>query len=182
MKRAKMEREETLGDDDKHSPADVPRAVCVTHKSLNCKKHNSAAKPSQKSSAKAFSLVDSGPSTKTFSHAQKHANKRPPFQTLETIPTTAFTHFSWWRVLSSVIKEEEKTQTEIEIKRKSGEMREKKKVRKAKEMNKKDEGEKWTKRKAMIEKRKNVERKKSEIEKGRNKNKKWRLFGRSFVV
>ena len=60
--------------------------------------------PSQKSSAKALSLVDSGPSTQTFSHAQKHANKRLPFQTLVTIPTIGFTHFSWWRVLSSVIR------------------------------------------------------------------------------
>ena len=41
------EREKTLGDDDKHSLAGVPRAVCVTHKSLNRKKHNSAARPSQ---------------------------------------------------------------------------------------------------------------------------------------
>ena len=98
------ETEKTKGDDDKHSPADVPRAVCVTHKSLNHKKHTIAAKPSQKSSAKAFSMVDSGPSTQTFGHAEKHANKRPPFQTLLTILTIGFTHFSWWRVLSSAIR------------------------------------------------------------------------------
>ena len=129
------EREKTEGDDDKHSLADVPRAVCVTHNSLNHKKHTTAAKPSQKSSAK-FSLVDSGPPTQTFSHAQKHANKRPPFQTLVTIPTTAFTHFSWWRFVLCH-KRERETQTEIEIKRKNGEMREKKKERKAKAKRKK---------------------------------------------
>ena len=87
-----------------HSLAGVPRAVCVTHKSLNHKKHTIGAQPSQKSSVKALSLVDSGPSTQTFGHAQKHANKRPPFQTLLTIPTIGFTHFSWWRVLSSAIR------------------------------------------------------------------------------
>ena len=32
------------GDDEKHSLAGVPRAVCVTHKSLNHKKHTIAAK------------------------------------------------------------------------------------------------------------------------------------------
>ena len=81
------------------------RQLSVSHnKSLNHKKHTIAAKPSPESSAKALSLVDSGPPTQTFSHAQKHANKRLPFQTLVTIPTIAFTHFSWWRVLSSVIR------------------------------------------------------------------------------
>ena len=39
------ERQRTHGDDDKHSLAGVPRAVCVTHKSLNHKKHTIAAKP-----------------------------------------------------------------------------------------------------------------------------------------
>ena len=38
-------RERTHGDDDKHSLAGVPRAVCVTHKSLCQKKHTTAAKP-----------------------------------------------------------------------------------------------------------------------------------------
>ena len=73
------EREGTLGDDDKHSPADVPRAVSVTQKSLNHKKHTIAAQPSQKSSAKAFSLVDSGPPTQTFSHAQKTRQQETSF-------------------------------------------------------------------------------------------------------
>ena len=84
-KESKNGEGETKGDDDKHSPADVPRAVSVTQKSLSHKKHTIAAKPSQESSAKALSFVDSGPSTQTFSDAQKHANKRPPFQTLVTI-------------------------------------------------------------------------------------------------
>ena len=76
------ERERRQGDDDKHSLEDVPRVVCVTHKSLDHKKHTGAAKPSLESSAKALSLVDSGPPTQTFSHAQKHANKKTPFHTL----------------------------------------------------------------------------------------------------
>ena len=71
-------------------------AVCVTHKSLNHKKHTISAQTGLKLSAKAFSLVDC--------HAQKRANKSPPFQTLVTIPTTAFTHFCWWRVWSSAIR------------------------------------------------------------------------------
>ena len=41
IKRVNMERERerTYGDDAQHSLADDPRAVCVTHKSLNHKKH-----------------------------------------------------------------------------------------------------------------------------------------------
>ena len=78
--RKERERESGGRDDDQHSLAGVPRAVCVTHKSLNHKKHIIAAQPSQKSSAKAFHLVESGPSTQTFGHAEKHANKRPFFR------------------------------------------------------------------------------------------------------
>ena len=136
MRRIRVESEKTKGDDDKHSPADVPRAVCVTHKSLNHKKHTIVAKPSPKSSAMALSLVDSGPSTKTFSHAQKHANKRPPFQTLVTISHHRLHPFLLVTCFVFCHKRERETQTEIKIKRTSGEMREKKKVRKAKEMNK----------------------------------------------
>ena len=39
----------------------------------------------------------------TFGHVTKHANKRLPCQIFVTIPTTAFTPFSLWRVLSSAI-------------------------------------------------------------------------------
>ena len=147
MRRVKVEREKTSGDYDKHPPADVPRAVCVTHKSLNHKKHTIVAKPSPKSSVMALSLVDSGPSTKTFSHAQKHANKRLPFQTLVTIPTTAFTHFSWWRVLSSVIKRKRNTDRDRDKKKEWRNEREEK-GEKSKRDEQKDEGEKVNKEKS----------------------------------
>ena len=115
----KRERErETWGDDERHSLADVPRAVCVTHKWLNHKKHTIAAKPSLKLSAKTFPLVDC--------HAKKRANKRPPFQTLVTILTTAFTHFSWWRVLSSAIRSLDKTWGE---KKRTGNVRKNKEMK-----------------------------------------------------
>ena len=48
---------ETHGDDDKHSLAGVPRAVCVTHKSLNHKKHTTAAKPCLKTISQGILLV-----------------------------------------------------------------------------------------------------------------------------
>ena len=140
MRRIRVEREKTEGDDDKHSLAGVPRAVCVTHKSLSHKKHTIAAKPSQKSSAKGLSFVDSGPSTQTFSHAQKHANKRPPFQTLVTIHTTAYTHFPWWRVLSSVIKRKRNTDRDRDKKKERRNEREEEKGEKSKRDEQKDEG------------------------------------------
>ena len=73
------ERKKTFGDDDRHSLVGVPRAVCVTHKSLNHKKHTIAAKPCLKLSAKAFSSVDSAPSTQTFGHAQKNTPRKDSF-------------------------------------------------------------------------------------------------------
>ena len=45
-----------------------------------------------------------------------HANKRLPFQILVTIPT-AFTHFSWWRVLSSAIRKPENRKNILNRKR-----------------------------------------------------------------
>ena len=80
--------------DDKQSLADDPQAVCVTHKSLSHKKHTIAAKPSLKKSADAFSLSCS-----------KKPTKDPFFfRSWWPFPTTAFTHFCWWRVLSPTIR------------------------------------------------------------------------------
>ena len=62
-------------------------------------KHTIAAQPSQKKMSRRI-LLGWLKSTNSDlqSCSKKHANKRPLFQTLVTIPTTAFTHFSWWRI------------------------------------------------------------------------------------
>ena len=91
-----------------------------------------------------------------------------PSVMLKNTPTRDLLSRHWWPfspppslislgdVFCPLSWRERETQTEIEMKRKNGEMREKKKERKAKEMNKKVKGKKWTKKKVMKE---NVERK-----------------------
>ena len=93
-KEKKMERERER-DHMQMMPSVHKRMSRELSVSLNHKKHTVAAKHCLNRKTDAFSLVDSGPSTQTFSRAQKHTNKRPPFQTLVTIPTTALTHLSW---------------------------------------------------------------------------------------
>ena len=95
----KTERE-TEGDDDKPSQADVPWAVCVTqsqethHCCQTLPKHLN-----RRIFIGWFWTINSD-----LQSCSNHANKRPPFQILVDIPTTAFAHFSWWRVLSSAVR------------------------------------------------------------------------------
>ena len=71
----------------------VSRGLSVSHMCHSIRRNTTAAKRCLKLSAKAFSSVDSAPSTQPFGHAQKHVKKRLFFQTLVTILITAFTHF-----------------------------------------------------------------------------------------
>ena len=82
----------------------VSRDLYVSHISRFIKR-NTLLLPSLawKLSAKAFSSFDSTPLTQTFSHARKTRQEKT-FDTLVTIPATAFTHFFWWRVLCSAIR------------------------------------------------------------------------------
>ena len=98
------EGERTWGDDAKHSLADVARAVCVTHKSLNHKKHTIAAKPCLKSISQSILLVWFSSINSDLQSCSKKHTKKILFQTLVTILTIAFTHLFWWRFLSSAIR------------------------------------------------------------------------------
>ena len=92
------ERERTYGDDAQHSLAAVPRAVCVSHKSLNHKKHTIATKL-------CLQIISQGILFGWFSSINsdlRSCSKNTPrkdSQIYVTTPTIGFTLFSWWRVL-----------------------------------------------------------------------------------